>query len=451
MSWRLTAAGSSATADLLGHLLHRITTLILITCTLGLSIYPANKGTCAEKRSVPNIVLILADDLGFEALGAYGGVNYQGLGPIRTPNLDSLARDGMRFQHCFATPVCSPARAELLTGKYNFRSGFIDIAGRNGAVSSLDAQAHPTLAARLKAAGYVTAVVGKWHLGPPVRMEEIPKTSTADTDYPHVRACGFDRQCIFGGAHLELYGSPKAGSYTPQLLHDWALRFLESRKGQAKPFFQYYASPIPHSPILPTPLNPKGTRGPANFPFLIEYLDQQVGQIVHKLAELGMKGNTLILFAGDNGTDRVATEMRDGKVIHGGKGSMRDTGSWVPLLASWPHVVPAGTVYDGLVDFTDIMPTCLELAHAVPPAGLDGVSFAAQLQGKPGTPRDWVHVQFVNYYFVRNAKWKLRENGNLYDVSSSPYLEKLVVPSDDTGESKAARQRLQAVLRKLHP
>ena len=95
----------------------------------------------------PNIVFILADDLGFEALGCYGGARYVGQGTVRTPNLDAMAKNGMRFQNCFSTPVCSPARSELLTGKYNFRTGFIDIAGRNGATESLDARAHPTLAA----------------------------------------------------------------------------------------------------------------------------------------------------------------------------------------------------------------------------------------------------------------------------------------------------------------
>ncbi|MCX6874646.1 MAG: sulfatase-like hydrolase/transferase [Verrucomicrobia bacterium] len=337
----------------------------------------------------PNIIFILADDLGFEALGAYGAKEYKGLGMVRTPNLDALAKGGMRFGNCFATPVCSPARSELMTGKYNFRTGFRDIAGRNGAVSRLDPKAHPTIAASLKSAGYVTAVAGKWHLGPPASMAEIPRTAEADTDYPHPRECGFDRQCILGGAHLELYGDPKSKSYTPALMQDWCLRFLESQKGGRQPFFLYYASPIPHFPVLPTPLNPDAKKGDrSNFPCLIEYLDKQVGEIVRKLDELGLRNNTLILFSGDNGTDTVATVMSDGRVIKGGKHSMEDRGSHVPLLASWPGVIAPGAVYDGLVDFTDMMPTCLELAGTTAADGLDGVSFAPQLQGKPGKPQD---------------------------------------------------------------
>ena len=132
---------------------------------------------------------------------------------------------------------------------------------------------------------------------------------------------------------------------------------------------------------------------------------------------------------------------------------MLDTGSWVPLIASWPGKIPAGSVYNGLTDFTDIMPTCLDLAGVTKPAGLDGVSFAPQLEDKPGKPRLWVFVLHADKkdglkYFVRDIKWKLFENGELYDVSDSPYTEKQVKPQNDTRESKATRERLGAVLRK---
>lgn len=411
--------------------------------------------------SKPNIIFILADDLGFETLGCYGGKTYKQngkvLGAVKTPNLDAMAKNGMLFKTCFATPVCSPARSEVLTGKYNFRTGFPSITGMDGAVKRLDSKAHPTVAMQLKESGYDTAVVGKWHLGPPESMKEIPTTAKEDTNYPHPRECGFMRQSLIGGAHLELYGEPKAGEYTPERLQKWALRYIESRKAQAAPFFLYYASPLPHVPLEPTPLNPDGEKRAgyrgvvSNFPSVVEYLDQQVGEILKKLDELGMRENTLVIFSGDNGTDQVTTELVDGREVRGGKNSLRDTGSWVPLLASWPGKIKSGSIYDGLVDFTDIMPTCLELAKASVPNGIDGISFASQLQGHPGQPREWVHSLYKTNYFVRDSKWKLRENGNLYDVSNSPFSESLVVPEKETVEAKSARQRLQGILDRLHP
>jgi len=434
--------------------------LSFIVSFAGLPSYAAD--TPAKR---PNIVLILADDLGFEALGCYGAASYKGLGRVRTPNLDEMSASGMRFTSCFATPVCSPARSEILTGKYNFRTGFTDIAGRNGATERLDPLAHPTVAAQLKAAGYVTAVAGKWHVGPPTSSKEIPMTAEKDTDYPHPQECGFDRQCIFGGEHLVLYGKPTPEDYTPARLQNWVLRFLESRKSATEPFFLYYPSPIPHVPNLPTPLNPDepGGENPGgksdkngsslkNFPYLIEYLDQQVGEVLRKLDELGLRENTLVMFSGDNGTHpSVTTVMGDGREIRGGKASLLDTGSHVPLLATWPGVIKAGTVNDALVDFTDILPTCLALAGASAMGTIDGISFSAQLVGKPGPQRALVHTLQVSKYFVRDAKWKLRESEELYDVSQAPYAETLVMSADDTTESKAARNRLQAALDKLHP
>jgi arylsulfatase A len=441
---------------------YRLHALGLIAFGIILSLGSLRAAESPSKR--PNIVVILADDLGFEALGCYGGASYKNLGTVRTPNLDTMAANGMRFTSCYATPVCSPARSELLTGKYNFRTGFIDIAGRNGATERLDPQAHPTVAAQLKAAGYVTAIAGKWHLGPPLSAKEIPLTVDQDTDYTHPRECGFDRQWVLAGEHLVLYGKPTPDDYTPAHLQTWVMHFLESRKGQSAPFFLYYPSPIPHVPTLPTPLNPderraansdsaldKNNSDPKNFPFLIEYLDRQVGEVLKKLDELGLRENTLVLFSGDNGTHpSITTVMRDGREIPGGKASMFDTGSHVPLLANWPGVIQAGAVNEALVDFTDILPTCLELAGVNVTGTIDGVSFAPQLEGKPSQPRTWVHTLQVNKYFVRDAAWKLRENGELYNVSDAPYAETLILPAADTAASKAARVRLQAVLDTLH-
>ena len=419
--------------------------------------------------SRPNIVVVLADDLGAEALGCYGGVEFLGekgkvLGSVKTPNLDAMAANGIRFAKAYATPVCSPSRAQLLTGKYNDRVGFHDILGRNGAARELDSKSHPTIANLLQSAGYMTGAVGKWHIGPLTNLKNVQTNTGADTSAAHVRACGFERQYMVPGAHLREYGEPVEGKYTPDLMDAWAFRFMSEAKTAGKPFFLYYASPLPHFPYWPTPLNPDGPRGEpgskkeemygdmANFPFLVEYLDKEVGKILAKLEELGLRENTLVLFAGDNGTPPwVVTQMKNGRNIPFGKGTMKETGSWVPLIASWPAMIQSGAVYDGVVDFSDILPTCLSVAGVQLPKDINGMSFAPVLEGNGKSPREWVHSLYNKEYFVRNASWKLRENGELYDMSGAPYSEELVKPEDDTPESKAAREALAAVAAKLHP
>ncbi len=247
-------------------------------------------------------------------------------------------------------------------------------------------------------------------------------------------------------------------------MHEWARRFLASRAGKSDPFFLYYASPLPHFPYLPTPLNPDGPGRDEsskirrmygdmrNFPFLIEYLDRQVGEIVKQVEELGMRDDTLIVFAGDNGTPPwIVTEMRDGRCVKFGKGTMLDTGSWVPLIARWPGRIAPESRTGQLVDFTDLLPTLIELAGGEPPPGLDGISFVSRLLGRSGRTREWVHVRYVDKAFVRDAKWKLRETGELFDVSGAPYIETLVLPAQDTPASREARLRLQPVLDSLYP
>ncbi len=406
----------------------------------------------AKKQAKPNIIFILADDLGFEALGTYGAKSYKDLGQAKTPNLDRLAAKGVKFTRCFATPVCSPARAEFFTGKYNFKVGFPDIAGRNGSAESLDSKVNPTIAQHLKKVGYTTAVCGKWHIGPPDNKNLIPSASKPETEYPHPQECGFDRQSIFSGGHLNDYGQPKAETYTPAIIHNWALAFLKEPARKEAPFFLYYASPIPHVPHMPTPLNPNGIPDDkSNFPFLIEFLDGQIGEIMQTLESNGLAENTILMFSADNGTASVIrTQMADGNEIKGGKASMKDVGSQVPLLAMWPGKITKGSICSDLIDFSDLMPTLLKLAGAPIPQGIDGVSFAEQLLGRKGNPRTWIHVHFDNQYFVRSVDYKLREDHQLYSMKQAPYNEIHILPENDNSQSKAARKDLQIVMNQLY-
>lgn len=399
----------------------------------------------------PNILFILADDIGFECLSSYGG-------GYKTPNLDRLAAQGARFTNVFASPVCSPSRIQLMTGQYAFRSGFIDIAGRNGAPEDLDCARFSTLAQILRSAGYATAACSKWHLGWDFGQKLPPGMPST-----HIAACGFERQFCFSTSDIRNYGPPIPGKYVPDIYQKWALSYLDSRKGKAEPFFLYYALGLCHNPWMPTPHHPDRLRMPRNrtdakianalFADMVEYMDDQVGQILRKLDELGMAENTIVLFSSDNGTDSILVPTLNGRPLPGQKMTLKDRASWVPLLVRWPSAIHGGIVCDDLVDFTDFVPTLADLTHTpiAPLMKLDGRSFAPQLLGRPAgtfTARDFVHVQLVKHYFVRDKRWKLLDTGELYEISGSPFVETKINTRDE--ETDRARARLAAIARSLH-
>ena len=186
---------------------------------------------------------------------------------------------------------------------------------------------------------------------------------------------------------------------------------------------------------------------------MVTYMDKIVGRIVARVDELGLRKNTLVLFTGDNGTNRnITSKMSNGQVIQGDKGNTTDAGTRVPLIARWPGVVPAGKVCGDLVDFSDFVPTFGELIGASPPEAMkiDGQSFLPQLRGKKGKPRKWIFCHYDPRWggrkmrrFVRDERWKLYDNGDLFDVPADT-LEKNPNPSGS--EAASARKRLQAVL-----
>jgi arylsulfatase A len=312
-------------------------------------------------------------------------------------------------------------------------------------------KANPTIAQYLKKSGYTIAVCGKWHVGPPENDKEIPSALKPETDFSHPRESGFDRQCIFGGAHLEKYWDSKLESYTPEIIQKWAIEFLKEPERKKCPFFLYYASPIPHVPLLPTPLNPNGkSNDNNNFPFLIEYLDIQIGDILRTLDEAGLAENTIVIFSGDNGTNRIVTQMDNGREIKGAKGTLTDAGVNVPLIVSYPGKIAEGSICTNLVDFSDLMPTFLHLAGSSIPKGIDGISFYGQLIGQKSKPRKWVHSHFNGHYFVRSFDYKLRDGNFLYSMKEAPYQETLIEPENDTFESQAARNELQLVINRLY-
>jgi arylsulfatase A len=401
----------------------------------------------AERR--PNIVLILADDLGYECVGANGGTSY------KTPVLDKLAATGMRFEHCYVQPVCTPTRVQLMTGIYNVRN-YIEF-------GTMDPSA-TTFAHLLKKAGYATCIAGKWQLG---RDVNLPKKF------------GFDESCLwqhtrrperYKNPGLEINGVPKDythGEYGPDLVSDYALDFIGRKKGE--PFFLYYPMMLTHAPYVATPdssdyasggqTKGKGKAGGVNrhFADMVAYMDKLIGKLVQRLEELGLRENTLILFLGDNGTGAGTRSMMGDRVVIGGKGKTTHTGMHVPLIVNWPGKVPAGRVSNDLVDSTDFLPTICEATGVTVPAELkvDGQSVFPQLRGEKGQPRDWYYCWYSRdgsvagaREFAANQRYKLYRTGEFYDVSQDADEKRpmKVVALDD--EAAAAAKTLQAALDK---
>jgi len=397
----------------------------------------------AKAADRPNIVFILADDYGLDGVGCYGSDRHKG----RTPNIDALAAGGIRFERCYSTPLCGPTRCQIMTGRYPFRTGGLT----NPTAGQPMAKDEYPLARVLKEAGYDTCQVGKWR-----QMGATPADWGFDEYITDPTAGGWYWQKSYtkNGRLVEL----DKEIYYPDVTHDFAVDFLRrhapTSSAPVKPFFLYYASHLVHGPILRTPDSKPDEKDPATlYNDNIAYLDKQVGALAAEIDRLHLRENTLIVFSTDNGTVGQPTSTIGGRTISGQKGTMLEGGARVPLIANWKGVTPTGRAIKDLIDFSDLLPTFAEVAGAKLPQGvtIDGRSFAPQLRGKKGDPRQWIFVQLGRNWYVRDDGWKLNQAGELFDMKDSPFVEK-PMPADSTDElAVAARKRLQAVLDKLNP
>ncbi|MCX6878235.1 MAG: sulfatase-like hydrolase/transferase [Verrucomicrobia bacterium] len=387
----------------------------------------------------PNIVLILADDLGLDGISCYGADKHQ------TPAIDKLAASGLRFETCYAAPLCGPSRCLLMSGRYAFRTGGItNQSWRPSGPGAKSTDENP-VAKLLKQAGYATGMAGKWR-----QVGETPQAWGFDEYLTDPAAGGWYWQNKLQQNGAEI--TTPAGTYAPDKVHEFALDFLRRHKDQ--PFFFYYPMHHVHGPILRTPDTAVGTTSAAAlYDDNLHYMDKQVGSVVAELEKLGLREKTLVIFTGDNGTALSFPSTIGGRMINGKKGSMLEGGSRVPFIASWPGTTPAGKVCKDIVSFADPHATLAELAGAKLPEGMkfDGRSFAPQLRGVPGQPREWAYVQLGNKWFVRNAGFKMDQQGELFDMSDAPFVEKPVAAAADTEATKSGRQRLAAILSELNP
>jgi arylsulfatase A len=406
---------------------------VRLTLSVLVSLLTAAHAVAADR---PNIILIMADDHGYECAGCNGG-------GYKTPNLDALAAGGVRFTHAYATPLCTPSRTQIMTGRYNFRN-YVKF-------GQFDFQ-EKTFAHALKSAGYATFIAGKWQLGGGLRGPND---------------AGFDEYClwqIFEQDKGSRYAAPKIHAngklldglekkYGPDVFEEHIEDFVTRNKD--KPFLVYWPMVLTHGPFEPTPDSKPGAKGnnPANFPDMVAYADKLVGKLVAHLDRLKLRENTLILFTGDNGTGKPITSKLDGKDVRGDKGNTTTLGTHVPLIASWPGTAAKGRVCADLIDFTDVLPTLTAVGGAELPKGvtLDGRSFLSQIRGQKGDPREWIFCHYEPRHgnnnrkvrYAQDARFKLYHDGRLFDLNTDP-LEQKPLPAKDAPDP--AREKLKAVL-----
>ena len=401
----------------------------------------------------PNIVLIMADDLGYECLSCNGSTDYH------TPNLDRLAQTGIRYTQCYSQPLCTPSRVQIMTGRYNHRNyeGFGYLNPREITFANL-----------LLDAGYRTCVAGKWQLsGDAGTVQRFGfeehclwnmhayKRDTPDAPEPARARNRYSSPVLYRNGEWHEYGED---AYGPDVCCEFLCSFMEQHKNE--PFLAYYPMILTHSPFVPTPdsTDSQETGEKKNFRDMVQYTDNLVGRIIDCLERLGLLENTLLLFTGDNGTHTSITSNTVYGKIPGGKSRTTDAGTHVPLIANWPERTPKGIVSEALIDFSDFLPTLAELTGARLPDDrtIDGLSFAAHLQGRESLSREWV---FCHYWgargrkregteeFARDQRWKLYGDGRLYDTRSDPHEANALQQLSE--EAQAAKLRLEKAIEEM--
>ncbi len=398
----------------------------------------------------PNILLIMADDLGAENLACYGNtVNV-------TPNLDRMAQEGALFENAFATPVCTPTRATILTGLYPNRTGFLE---------RLDSPDDPAQNNRLPVhlktfghvfqdAGYATAIAGKWHLGDFQRYPDQPASH------------GFDEHCLWvqnwDGTRPSRYYGPQNWENGRHVVHpkevfgpdyyaEFLMEFME--RNREKPFLAYFPMNLIHGPLI----TPPGDLAPAevNYPeglgkkectngHMVYHMDRIVGRLLAKLDELELTDNTLVIFTGDNGTSGSIVNQLGGFSLHGGKRSMNEAGTRVPFMAKWPGKIPAGR-REAFITLMDMQPTLASIAGIPIEHDLDGMDLSHNLLDTEGEDREHYFMAFEGEcYFVRDKRFRLHEDGRFYEVPvTSNETRYNMEVSEAVEQNAAARAKLQ--------
>ena len=393
-----------------------VITMILIACQVP-----------NEKTPKPNVILIMADDIGFECLSINGSTSY------RTPVLDSLARNGVNFKKALSQPLCTPSRVKIMTGKYNYKNyEYFTYLNPN----------EKTFGNLFKENGYKTAIVGKWQLN------GIQYKIDGFNDNRRPNHFGFDEYCLWQLTKLKSDGERFANplieqngeflprdedAYGPDVVSDYAIEFI--KKNKDNPFFIYYPMLLVHSPFVPTPDSPEWqlieTRSQKNNRFfidMVEYMDKIIGKIKHELENQGIAENTLILFVGDNGTNvNLVSETKNGPV-KGGKGNTITHGHHVPMVANWPKKIKNPTEYNGLINLNDFYATFCDILEVKNES--DGKSFMDVFSNDNSTNRETTTIYYDPHHhnrskvsplrnvFTQDARYKLYKDGRFFDMKN---------------------------------
>ncbi|MEI6284103.1 MAG: sulfatase-like hydrolase/transferase [Opitutae bacterium] len=428
----------------------------------------------ATTPAKPNIVFILADDLGFAELSCNGGEAY------KTPNIDALAKGGIRFNHFYTVPLCGPSRALILTGRYGFRTRAVDQDG-SGTMTREGEGAEIMTPTILKKAGYTSAMIGKWGQILPCGDAkqwgfDYVLSFKASGIYWNVEKCAelIKTSKLEGEKGAEGGVRAKPGPYNinekdlklandeymPDIMEKNAFEFINKNKD--KPFFLYYSLSHVHAQILPTPDSKPlpedadaAKRMALTYNDNMVYMDKLVGNLVAELNRLKLRENTIIVFMGDNGTAKAQSDRAtiNGKRLIGSKGTMFEGGALVPFIVNWTGVTPADKLNTNVADSSDILPTLCELTGAPLPDKrvLDGKSLVSQIKGDTAPHRASIFIELGNAWYAREAGWKLNEKGELFDMKDAPFNEILVPADSKDPVAIAARERLSKVLSELNP